>query len=147
MEIDTRKAPWYVAGLAFECQGCGSCCAGPGEGYVWVTQDEIAAIAEYLSITPDEMHKSYLRRVSRRYSLREDQRTKDCVFLSPDQGQGRRCAIYPVRPTQCRTWPFWPANLRRPGAWVRAAMKCRGINRGRLIPFDRIEAMRNTTRE
>ena len=147
MDTDAQKAPWYVAGLAFQCQGCGCCCAGPGVGYVWATEDEIAAIAQYLNITPRQMHKRYVHRVRGRHSLREDKRTRDCVFLSPDQGQGRRCAIYPVRPMQCRTWPFWPSNLRSPDVWAQAGIKCKGINRGRLVPFDRIEAMANATRE
>ena len=36
----------------------------------------------------------------------------DCVFLKEDPERGRKtCSIYPVRPLQCRTWPFWPENL------------------------------------
>ena len=40
-----NKIPWYVAGLAFECQQCGGCCSGPAEGFVWATDAEIAAVA------------------------------------------------------------------------------------------------------
>jgi hypothetical protein len=52
------------------------------------------------------------------------------------------CAIYDVRPTQCRTWPFWPSNLRSPDDWNRAAQKCPGINKGKLYTFDEIEKIK-----
>ena len=55
MDTDAQEAPWYIAGLAFQCQGCGCCCAGPDVGFVWATDDEIAAIAEHLNITPRQM--------------------------------------------------------------------------------------------
>ena len=147
MDTDTQKAPWYVAGLAFQCRRCGQCCAGPMEGYVWVTEDEIAAIAEHLGITPGQLHRRYVRRIRSRYSLREVRRTRDCIFLAPESSGRRQCAVYPVRPTQCRTWPFWPANLRSPDTWARGGTKCEGINRGPLIPPDRIEALANATKE
>ena len=31
-----------------------------------------------------------------------------------------------MRPTQCRTWPFWPENLRNNRAWHSAAKTCPG---------------------
>ncbi len=48
--VVTKKSAWYVAGLHFECQGCGGCCSGPGEGYIWVTRREIEIIAEFLTL-------------------------------------------------------------------------------------------------
>ncbi len=44
------------------------------------------------------------------------------------------CAIYDVRPTQCRKWPFWPANLDSPDNWNAAAVKCPGINPAPIVP-------------
>ncbi|WP_296458322.1 hypothetical protein [Rubinisphaera sp.] len=38
---------WYKDGLKFECTQCGNCCTG-GPGAVWVSEEEIQAIAEYL---------------------------------------------------------------------------------------------------
>ena len=147
MGVFTRKPPWYVSGLAFQCARCGQCCAGPLEGYVWITRDEIAAIAEHLGITLKEMHRKHVRRVRWRYSLKEVERTRDCIFLTPESSGRRQCAVYPLRPAQCRTWPFWPANLRSPEAWARAGTRCGGINRGSLVPVDRIEAMADATKE
>ncbi len=50
--------------------------------------------------------------------------------------------IYSVRPNQCRTWPFWPSNLKNPGDWNKAAQKCPGINRGKLYSFEEIERIK-----
>jgi Fe-S-cluster containining protein len=139
--------PWYAAGLAFECTGCGDCCAGPDEGYVWVTDADIRAIAEQLHITEDQMRRDYVRKVGRRQSLREVKRTKDCAFLTECNGDGRGCKVYSARPIQCRTWPFWPGNLTSPDAWAHAGMRCRGINRGRRYTLEEIQQRASVTIE
>jgi len=130
MKLTIRRPPWYAAGLAFECLGCGRCCEGPAEGHVWATPDEIAAIAEHLGISEADMRPQYVREVGRRYSLTEQESSKDCIFLRRGGDGGRECAIYPVRPRQCWAWPFWRQNLSSPAAWAAAGRKCGGINRG-----------------
>jgi Fe-S-cluster containining protein len=145
MSILSRKERWYIAGLAFECTGCGSCCAGPGEGYVWTTTEEIAHIADMLGIPEREMRRKYVRKVGRRFSLVERVDNKDCIFLVPDGEGGRKCKIYDVRPHQCRTWPFWPSNLGKPDDWAYAGLRCPGINRGAVHDLDEIEAKRRVT--
>ena len=137
---------WYAAGLAFECSQCGRCCAGPAEGYVWVTIGQIRAIAEFLHLEHDEMMRRHVRRVGNRYSLKEQPGSNDCIFLT-DGPAGRGCSVYDVRPTQCRTWPFWASNLASPTSWSYAAMRCPGINRGKLFGLDEIQSRRNATRE
>lgn len=145
MKLFTRKSPWYTAGLAFECSGCGTCCAGPDEGYVWVTNDEISSIAEHLGIPRKEMMQKYVRKVRSRYSLIERTDNRDCIFLNPDPDGGKGCSVYSVRPTQCRTWPFWPANLRNSESWILAGLRCKGINRGQLHECEQIEAAKKAT--
>ena len=139
MEFFSRKPPWYAFGLAFECQQCGRCCAGPEEGYVWADTSEISDIAAFLGISELDLHRNYLRRVGRRYTLVEDATTHDCICLKPNALGGKSCSIYSVRPAQCRTWPFWPANLQSPDAWARAGMRCVGINRGKRFNLDDIQ--------
>lgn len=129
---------WYAAGLCFECTGCGECCAGPGEGYIWITRPEIELAAAFLKMDAEAFRRKFLKRVGLRTSLIEHPVTNDCIFLT-DFGNGRRgCAIYAVRPNQCRTWPFWADNLRRPDNWNYAAMRCPGINRGPLHSLEQI---------
>jgi Fe-S-cluster containining protein len=140
--VSTR---WYAAGLCFECRVCGGCCSGPGEGYIWVARPEIELIAKHLNLTPEELHRKYLRRVGLRITIIEDRISKDCIFLRNVDGV-KQCVIYPVRPGQCRTWPFWPENLLGPDEWYRAALRCPGINRGRQYSYEQIERIRKNRR-
>ena len=135
------RTKWYVAGLNFECHGCGGCCSGPGEGYIWVTRPEIEIIADFLKTTVGQFRRKYLKRVGLRTTIIEHQTTKDCIFLKAG-ADGKQCMIYSVRPSQCRSWPFWASNLTSPGTWNKAAQKCPGINRGRLYSFEEIEEIK-----
>lgn len=125
--------------------GCGRCCSGPGEGYIWVARPEVGFIAEHLKTTPEELCRKYVRRVGARMSLIEERVSKDCIFLR-DVGGVKQCCIYSVRPAQCRTWPFWSENLLSPDDWNRAALRCPGINRGRFYTYEEIERIRKNRR-
>lgn len=130
---------WYRGGLRFACTACGNCCTGP-PGYVWATREEIRRIAAFLGRNDQWLPNDQLRRVRFRYSLTEKP-NGDCVFLQARGGQ-RTCRIYPVRPLQCRTWPFWTINLKSPQAWAEAGQTCPGINNGREYRFEEIEELR-----
>jgi Fe-S-cluster containining protein len=58
----------------------------------------------------------------------------ECVFWNREKG----CTVYPVRPPQCRTWPFWESNLASPEQWEETCAICPGSGRGELIPADEI---------
>ena len=134
------KEKWYQDGLRFTCTQCGNCCTGP-EGYVWLTREEIRRIAEYLGREDNWLTDDELRRVGFKYSLTE-RSNGDCVFLHHEKGGRRVCSIYPVRPLQCRTWPFWSYNLKSPRQWAEAADMCPGMNNGKQYNFVRIEEIR-----
>jgi len=138
-----RRQAWYCGGLGFECQGCGRCCSGPDEGYIWVTRREVELIADFLKISIGQLRREYLKRVGFRTSIREEPISRDCIFLEKTD-EGARCKIYEVRPSQCRNWPFWPNNLASAAAWNRAASKCGGINRGRVYTFEEIEKIKKS---
>ncbi len=125
---------WYQEGLAFQCTGCGNCCSGD-PGVVWVNQEEIEQIAAYTGMTETELRLRNTRRVGRQISLTERD-NGDCSFL--DKGS-RRCTIYPVRPIQCRTWPFWNSNLESPEAWEEVQRTCPGAGQGNFIPLEEIQ--------
>ena len=95
-------------------------------GYVWVTPEDMRRGAAHLQMSFDDFTQRYVRQIGSRFSLVE-KFNYDCIFLMRE-GKGQTgCLIYPVRPTQCRTWPFWEENLKSPDAWRRAAAKCPGI--------------------
>ena len=78
-----------------------------------------------------------------RTSIIENPVTKDCIFLQKNGGK-KICRIYPVRPNQCRRWPFWSENLASANKWNEAAQKCNGINKGKLYSFEEIEKIRKS---
>jgi Fe-S-cluster containining protein len=115
-------SPWYRDGLRFECTGCCGRCCGGSFGYVWVDEAEIRALAGHLGLDVDAFGRRYLRRVGARYALLEGRDSGDCVFLD-----ALRCAVYPARPRQCQSYPFWSALVESEKSWARAASECEGI--------------------
>jgi Fe-S-cluster containining protein len=124
--------PWYRDGLRFRCTRCGHCCTG-APGVVWVNDAEVAAIAEFRSEPAREVLGLYTRQVLGGRSLRE-KANGDCVFYDRTAG----CTIYPVRPRQCRTWPFWESNLNTPDDWQHTCEVCPGSGQGELISAEEI---------
>lgn len=127
------KDVWYAGGLRFQCTQCGDCCSG-AEGYVWVNQAEIDAMAARTGMTPADFEAAYVKQVGKRRSLKE-RPGGDCVLLDE---QTRKCLAYEERPRQCKTWPFWDSNLRSPEAWADAAEACPGCNKGQVVPLESI---------
>jgi hypothetical protein len=98
--------PWYHKGLRFECQGSGNCCRNHGSyAYVYLMPAEVTAIAGHLGLGEDEFLARWCVEDGGWTCLRMDRPA--CPFLD----DGNRCGIYPVRPKQCATWPFWTENL------------------------------------
>ena len=119
------RTVWYAEGLSFACTQCGNCCSG-APGYVWITKDDMLRMANYLNMSFNDFTRAYVRQVGNRFSLTE-RFNYDCVFLTRDNGK-IGCSIYPVRPMQCRTWPFWDENLKSRDAWNRASTRCPGMH-------------------
>ncbi len=120
--------PWYREGLRFTCTRCGHCCTGE-PGYVWVGDDDLAALAEHLGEPAHQVRALYTREGPRGRTLRE-KLNGDCVFF--ERGQG--CTVYSARPPQCRTWPFWESNVESPESWQQTRDVCPGSGQGELIP-------------
>ena len=130
--VDSSR-PWYEKGLRFTCTACGDCCTG-APGYVWVSDDEIAAMAARLKLEVDVFQRRYVRQVGRRKSLIEHA-NGDCCFLVD-----RKCSVYEERPIQCKTWPFWDSNLRSEKTWKETCEVCPGAGQGTLVPLESITA-------
>ncbi len=131
-ESTTEEQPWYSEGLRFTCTQCCDCCTG-APGYVWVTDAELEAIARHLGRPVAEVRDLHSRNARGKRTLRE-KGDGDCVFLDSRKG----CTIYPVRPAQCRTWPFWESNLATPETWKSTCEECPGSGQGELIPVEEI---------
>jgi len=137
LKVIQEESPWYTEGLRFSCTGCGQCCTG-APGYVWVTPEEIEQIATHLNLTVDDFSQRFLTNVKGRFSLVEMPKTYDCVFL-----KDKKCQIYSVRPTQCRTFPWWPQLLKTEKDWKEAAHFCEGIqSQAPVVPLETIQQQR-----
>ncbi len=127
------STPWYAKGLRFQCQRCGRCCGGE-PGYVWVTRDEITQMSTHLGISVRDFRSRFLRRVGLRLSLIEKP-NGDCILLQ------NGCSVYPVRPRQCRTFPFWEDALDNPENFQTIIKACPGVGKGKLYSRDEIETI------
>lgn len=130
--------PWYKDGLRFKCTGCGKCCTG-SSGYVFVSEEEIKGMANYLKISKELFMRRYVRHVNNRLALVEKKSFTnsgdfDCVFLND-----KKCMVYGDRPQQCRTFPWWPQTLKSKESFALAAQECEGISDDApLVPYDEI---------
>lgn len=120
--IDHRSY-FFDAGIRFACQRCGACCTG-APGVVRVNDADIAGIAVYLGLSGSRLVAEYLTAWENGYRVREADDGR-CLFYADG------CRIYAIRPMQCRTFPFWIANLRSESRWEAISRDCPGIGRGR----------------
>lgn len=131
------KRPFYEDGLKFQCQGSGNCCTSHGEfGFVFLTLEDRRRFAKHLNISTAAFTRQYCDMKDGVWHLKEDPKNPDCMFL-----KNKRCSTYEARPTQCRTWPFWPEVL-NPKAWKsEVASFCPGIGKGQLWTKEQIETI------
>jgi hypothetical protein len=97
-------------------------------------------MADFIGVSFAKFLKRYCRRVFERISLIEYS-NGDCVFYSPSG-----CKVYPVRPAQCQTFPFWSHVMADRSEWEALAERCPGIGSGRLYEPEEIEAIMNGER-
>lgn len=84
----------------FKCKKCGNCCKATG--FVHISKSETKKIADYLNMDYYEFKKKFTEWIlfgGRVLKVKDD---ASCIFLEKNL-----CKIYEVRPTQCKTFPFW----------------------------------------
>lgn len=124
---------FYEQGLRFSCTSCGECCRLPG-GKVRISSEEIETISGYLSLDRQSFLRENALQDEQGWAL-EDEDHSACIFLQDDL-----CSIYDVRPEQCRTFPFWPENLKSAYRWKQLKSYCPGIDYGILHSREEIRA-------
>ncbi len=120
---------FYKAGLRFECQRCSRCCRHT-PGFVFLAEEDLQRLMMRTGLARSAFLDRYCRTVNlngiRRVSLIEKSNL-DCIFWE-DGG----CSVYSHRPLQCRSYPFWAANLGSAAEWEDLKVSCRGVGKGRL---------------
>lgn len=134
-----NRSYFFDQGIHFECQSCGFCCMGE-PGIVYVTKNEAAKIATYLSEQNLSFIETYLLPFKAGHRIKEHADGR-CFFYS------NGCVIYPVRPRQCATFPFWFENVRSQKKWRRVAYECPGIGRGSLYSKEQILKIIHSTND
>ena len=112
--------------IRFTCQpGCTQCC--DQKGNVYLTEADLKRAAEFVGMSAAAFEVKYVYRTRHQMRFRKPPE-KQCPFLAE-----RGCTIHPAKPTQCRTFPFWPEIVERKETWNRTARYCPGIGKGPLI--------------
>ncbi len=136
-EKPTEK--FYANGLRFECQGSGKCCTSHGEyGFVFLTLDDRKRFAKHLNMRVGEFTKTYCDRTGPVWHLKEDKNRADCMFL-----KDKRCSVYEARPSQCRTWPFWPDVMNAKSWKTDVESFCPGVGKGKIWSAEEINTIMN----
>lgn len=132
---------FYAQGLRFECTGCGACCKSRGRyQYVYVSLPERRRLAEYLGISTALFTVRFCERTDGFWHFKNPH--KDCQFL-----RGTQCTVYEGRPDQCRTWPWWPENLKAKTWENEVKPGCEGVGRGRVHTLAEIQSSLDAERE
>jgi Fe-S-cluster containining protein len=131
------KQPFYAEGLRFTCKRCSSCCRYES-GYVFLSREDLEALAAAQGMGQEEFVKTWCRWVSfdweTEYLSLKEKAGYDCIFWKDG------CLVYSSRPLQCRTFPFWDSVVSSPDAWGKAGRDCPGIGEGELHSMALIES-------
>ena len=128
-----------MTGLRFACQpGCTNCCQQ--KGFVYLTEADLARIAQFVGMKPSEFERVYVYRTKHLLRLRMPRHTQ-CHFLREGG-----CSIHPVKPTQCRIFPFWPELVDEKREWRKTAAWCPGIGKGELVQIEKARMLSDQMR-
>jgi spermidine synthase/Fe-S-cluster containining protein len=117
--------------LNFACTRCGKCCHVGEERRVFVSAEEVGALARHTALPPSAFLAPQEPTDTRRFL----QKSGDgrCVFL-----QGKECSVHALRPTSCATYPYW-SEIVSPLGWLRESARCEGISRDApAVPHDEV---------
>ncbi len=94
---------------SFDARACSSCqakCCTGESGYIHVNASEMESISKFIGLGIEDFTQSYLFKNGYKYSIKERKfnDSYECAFYDR---ASNGCVIYDVRPTQCRTFPFW----------------------------------------
>ncbi len=106
MQDLVHKEGYPYAFDASACAACGGRCCTGESGNIFVTYQEIRALALFLGLSDDDFKERYLEKRGYKYSLKEKlvDESYDCIFYDRTHNG---CSVYKARPLQCRAFPFW----------------------------------------
>lgn len=107
------------------CETCSGLCCSGASGNVWVSHQEMVRICSFLQMHFIDFRERYLRRVENRYCLQERivADAMECIFFDGNQ---KKCSIYALRPSGCRSYPFWDHFKSHPEQLIKECPGVRG---------------------
>jgi Fe-S-cluster containining protein len=106
---------------------------------VFLSEEDLSRLLEWSGLAATEFVEEYCTWVpfgmDAHLSLGE-QDNKDCVFWA-DGG----CSVYPARPLQCRTYPFWQTIVDEEEHWREESAECPGIGLGVVRSAEEIASL------
>jgi Fe-S-cluster containining protein len=99
-----------------------------------VSPAQIERLERFVELSPGAFKKRYLTQDEDKDPVLRLKPNGDCIFWKDG------CSVYPARPRQCRTFPFWPETLESPEAWKELRTFCHGVDEGRLYALSEIKS-------
>ena len=133
-------------GIRFSCARCSGCCCGR-PGVVFLSAEELEALAKHEELTVEQFVKVYCRWIPSddgfEYLSFRETSAYECIFWE----EGIGCRVYELRPVQCRTYPFWSGVIKDEASWTEEGKKCPGIGKGELHSKDEVLEQETLYRE
>lgn len=121
---------FYSEGIRFKCQECG-CCCDIIDGVVYLTSKDLRNLSVFFNLDLEYFKSKYTTITEEGLTVIKDTHPSKCRFQ-----QNNKCSVYPVRPTQCRLYPFWSTLMKN--EIIFSKEKCPGIGKGELVDFNKI---------
>lgn len=116
--------------LKFECICRGHCCVSSEQfGFVFLTEGDLVRLEKFLGKPREEFAQEsefdFTRFSKKKIKCWHLKNSEDrCRFIKDG-----RCTVYEGRPTQCRTFPFFPEHMNSK-TWKKLSQFCPGIGKG-----------------
>jgi uncharacterized protein len=134
-EAESMNNPFYTDGLCFKCTGCSKCCRHE-PGFVFLSSNDILRLMDATGLAFRDFLVKFTRTVDLgtglAISLLETARF-DCIFWKEG------CSVYPARPLQCATYPFWERIVESRKSWLAEAEDCPGMASGPVHTRENID--------
>lgn len=138
--------------MKFQCQeSCGGkCCSRSKENsgaFVFLTKSDVNII-EKATGRNREKFSELLEFDSTRFTRKKSkQRVLKMVGDACTFFEKGKCKIFENRPMQCKTFPFWPENMKA-YKWNKLKKFCIGIGKGNEINFEeKVKLQKETDKE
>ena len=118
--------------MRFTCQpGCTRCCTQ--KGWVYLGVEDVPRLAAFLDMSASEFRRRFVYSTKHTSRLRKP-RQGECPFLNAEG-----CSVHPVKPMQCRVFPFWPELVEDKKELEKTAQWCPGIGKGDFVSATTLE--------